>query len=140
MADENPSIMSHVSLGTNDFPAAREFYVRVLGTLGCRIIMEHEGATAFGKAYPEFWIQTPFDGKAASCGNGVHVGFLAQSKAEVDAFFKEAIAAGATEDGNPGHRHDYGEPYYGCFVRDLDGHKIEAAFWDFELAAKLGMT
>jgi catechol 2,3-dioxygenase-like lactoylglutathione lyase family enzyme len=140
MADENPSIMSHVSLGTNDFPAAREFYIRVLGTLGCRIIMEHEGATAFGKAYPEFWIQTPFDGKAASSGNGVHLGFLAQSKAEVDQFFKEAIAAGATKDGDPGHRHDYGEPYYGCFVRDLDGNKIEAAFWDFELAAKLGMN
>ena len=136
MADENPSIMSHVSLGTNDFPKARQFYVRVLSTLGCRIIMEHEGAAAFGKAYPE----TPFDGAAASCGNGVHVGFLAQSKAEVEAFFKEAIAAGAIEDGDPGHRHDYGEPYYGCFVRDLDGHKIEAAFWDFELAGKLEMT
>ena len=140
MADENPSIMSHVSLGTNDFPKARQFYVRVLGTLGCRIFMEHEGAAAFGKAYPEFWIQTPFDGAAASCGNGVHVGFLAQSKAEVEAFFKEAIAAGAAEDGDPGHRHDYGEPYYGCFVRDLDGHKIEAAFWDMELAKKLALT
>lgn len=140
MADVNPSIISHVSLGTNDFAAARNFYERVLRTLGCRIIMEHEDAAAFGKAYAEFWIQTPFDGAAASCGNGVHVGFLAQSKAEVETFFKEAIAAGATEDGDPGHRHDYGEPYYGCFVRDLDGNKIEAAFWDFELAAKLGMT
>ncbi len=75
MADENPSIISHVSLGTDDFPAARQFYVKVLETLGCRIIMEHEGAAAFGKAYPEFWIQTPFDGAKASCGNGVHFGF-----------------------------------------------------------------
>ena len=39
----------------------------------------------------------------------------------------------------PGHRHDYGEPYYGGFVRDLDGNKIEATFWDAELAQKLGM-
>jgi len=140
MANENPSIISHVSLGTNDFPSALAFYERVLGTLGCRIIMEHEGAAAFGKAYPEFWIQTPFDGAQASRGNGVHVGFMAQSKAEVEAFFKEAIAAGATEDGDPGHRHDYGGPYYGCFVRDLDGHKIEAAFWDEDLAKKLGMA
>nr|MBP9175297.1 hypothetical protein [Hyphomicrobiales bacterium] len=54
MANENPSIISHVSLGTNDFPSALAFYERVLGTLGCRIIMEHEGAAAFGKAYPEF--------------------------------------------------------------------------------------
>jgi catechol 2,3-dioxygenase-like lactoylglutathione lyase family enzyme len=141
MTDENPSIISHVSLGTNRFPEAREFYVRVLRTVGCRIILEHPGAAAFGKkAFPEFWIQTPFDGAAASCGNGVHIGFMAQSKAEVDAFFKEALTAGATEDGDPGHRHDYGEPYYGCFVRDLDGHKIEATFWDMELAKKLGMT
>jgi len=51
MANENPSIISHVSLGTNDFPSARAFYERVLGTLGCRIIMEHEGAAAFGKAW-----------------------------------------------------------------------------------------
>jgi catechol 2,3-dioxygenase-like lactoylglutathione lyase family enzyme len=140
MADENPSIISHVSLGTNRFPEAKAFYERVLHTLGCRIIMEHPGAAAFGKAYPEFWIAKPFDNEAASVGNGAHVGFMAQSKAEVDAFYKEAVAAGATEDGGPGHRHDYGEPYYGCFVRDLDGHKIEAAFWDMELAKKLGMA
>jgi catechol 2,3-dioxygenase-like lactoylglutathione lyase family enzyme len=139
MADDNPSILSHVSLGTNRFDAARAFYGRVLKTLGCKLIMEHPGAAAFGKAYPEFWIQSPFDGGKASTGNGVHVGFMAGSKAEVDAFFKEAIAAGATPDGEPGGRHDYGEPYYGCFLRDLDGHKIEAAFWDFELAKKLGM-
>ena len=140
MTDENPSIISHVSLGTNHFPAARAFYERLLRTLGCRIILEHPGAVAFGRAYPEFWIQTPFDGAVASCGNGVHVGFQAQSRVEVDAFFKEALAAGATEDGEPGHRHDYGEPYYGCFVRDLDGNKIEAAFWDMDLAKALGMS
>ncbi|MGH6908401.1 MAG: VOC family protein, partial [Aestuariivirga sp.] len=120
-------------------PEARAFYERVLGKLGCRVIMEHPGAAAFGKAYPEFWIQTPNEGAVASCGNGVHVSFTAASKAEVDAFFKEAIAAGAVTDGDPGHRPPYGEPYYGCFVSDLDGNKIEATFWDMELAKKLGM-
>jgi catechol 2,3-dioxygenase-like lactoylglutathione lyase family enzyme len=140
MADDNPSIISHVSIGTNRFPEARALYERVPRKLHCRVVMEHPGAAAFGKAYPEFWIQTPYDGGTASCGNGVHVGFVATSKAEVDAFFAEAIAAGAIEDGGPGHRHDYGEPYYGCFVRDLDGNKIEAAYWDMELARKLGMA
>ena len=100
--------------------------------------MEHEGAAAFGKAYPEFWIQTPFDGAKASRGNGVHVGFMAQSKAEVEAF-QGSHCCGATEDSDPGHRRDYGEPL-GCFVRDLDGHKIEATFWDENLAKKLGMA
>jgi len=140
MAEDNPSIISHVSLGTNRFPEARAFYERVLRTLGCRIVMEHPGAVAFGKAYPEFWIGTPHDGAPASNGNGAHVGFNAASKAQVDAFFKEAIAAGGSEDGDPGGRHDYGEPYYGCFVRDLDGNKIEAAFWDMDLAKKLGLA
>ncbi len=139
MSNSNPSIISHVSLGTNRFPEARAFYRQVLATLGCRVIMDHPGATAFGKVFPEFWIQTPYDTQPASPGNGVHVGFMAASKDEVDAFFKAALAAGGTEDGTPGHRHEYGEPYYGCFVRDPDGNKIEAAYWDMALAKKLGL-
>ncbi len=140
MTDENPSCLSHVSLGTNDLPRARAFYTRVLATVGCKVMMEHPGMVAFGRTYPEFWINAPFNGGPATVGNGVHVGFMAVSKAEVEAFFAEAIAAGGTPDGDPGHRHDYGEPYFGCFVKDLDGNKIEATFWDFELARKLGMA
>lgn len=139
MTDSIPTCISHVSLGTNDYERAKKFYETVLQTVGCKLVMEHPGAAAFGKLYPEFWVGTPHDGKPASLGNGVHVGFMAASKAEVDNFYKTAISAGATDDGGPGHRHDYGEPYYGCFVRDPDGNKIEATFWDFELAKKLGM-
>jgi catechol 2,3-dioxygenase-like lactoylglutathione lyase family enzyme len=140
MTEASPSIISHVSLGTNRYPEARRFYEKVLATVGCRVIMEHAGVVAFGKNYPEFWIGTPYDGKPASTGNGVHVGFMAESKEQVQAFYKAAVAAGGTEDGEPGHRHEYGEPYFGCFVRDLDGNKIEAAFWDMELAKKLGIA
>lgn len=139
MADENPSILSHVSIGTNDFERARAFYDRVLAPLGCTRIMEHPGAVAYGKAYPEFWVQTPIDGKRAAIGNGTHIGFVAASKDEVHAFYDAALAAGAKPDGAPGPRPHYGEPYYGCFLRDLDGHKIEAAFFDIELAKKLGL-
>ena len=139
MAEESQSCVSHVSLGTNDYERAKAFYGRVLKVIGCKLIMEHPGAAAFGKVYPEFWINSPFDGKPATAGNGTHVGFAAQSKADVDLFFKEAVAAGGTADGDPGHRHDYGEPYYGSFVRDPDGNKIEATYWDMELARRLGM-
>lgn len=137
MADDNPSILSHVSVGTNDFDRAVGFYDQVLPTLGCKRIMEHPGAVAYGKLYPEFWVQTPIDGRPASIGNGLHVGFVAPTKEAVQAFFAAALAAGAVGDGAPGPRPDYGEPYYGCFVRDPDGHKIEAAFWDAELISKL---
>jgi catechol 2,3-dioxygenase-like lactoylglutathione lyase family enzyme len=139
MSDDIPSIMSHVSIGTNDFERAAAFYDAVLATLGARRIMEHPGAIAWGKQFPEFWLQTPIDSKPASVGNGTHIGFLASSKDAVNAFHAAAIAAGAKDDGAPGPRSDYGEPYYGCFVRDPDGHKVEAAFWDVELAKKIGM-
>jgi catechol 2,3-dioxygenase-like lactoylglutathione lyase family enzyme len=49
MSEESPSIISHVSIGTNDFERATRFYDRVLATLGCRRIMEHPGAVAYGK-------------------------------------------------------------------------------------------
>ena len=130
MADENPSIMSHVSVGTNQFEKATVFYDTVLATIGAKRIMEHPGAVAYGKFFPEFWVQQPHDGGAAAIANGVHFGFMARSKAEVDEFYKVALAAGATDDGAAGPRSDYGAGYYGCFVYDLDGHKIEAMYWD----------
>ena len=48
------------------------------------------------------------------------------------AFYDAALAAGASDDGPPGPRPLYGDPYYGAFVLDLDGHKIEAAYWNEE--------
>lgn len=128
--DDNPSILSHVSLGTDDLARATVFYDAVLPTLGCRRVMEHEGAVAYGRAYPEFWVQTPVDGREASPGNGTHVGFFAGSREAVDAFHRAALAAGGVDEGAPGPRPEYGAPYYGCFVRAPDGHKIEATFWD----------
>jgi catechol 2,3-dioxygenase-like lactoylglutathione lyase family enzyme len=125
-----PSIISHVSIGTNDFGRAVVFYDAVLPTLGCKRLMEHPGAVAWGKQYPEFWVQTPINGQPAMVGNGTHIGFLAATRAAVDAFYAAALEAGAKGDGAPGGRPHYGAPYYGCFIRDLDGHKIEAAFWD----------
>ena len=137
MADDNPSILSHVSIGTNDFARAVAFYDKVLPTLGCKRIMEHPGAVAYGKQFPEFWVQTPINGRPASLGNGLHIGFVARTKSEVRSFSEAALKAGGVDDGAPGPRPDYGEPYYGCFVRDPDGHKIEATFWDAELVSKL---
>jgi len=130
MPTPNPSIISHVSVGTNQFERAVKFYDSVLTTLGCKRLMEHPGAVAYGKMFPEFWVQTPYDGGTAVIANGVHFGFVAADKAEVDAFHAAALKEGGKDEGAPGPRPLYGEPYYGCFVRDLDGHKIEAAFWD----------
>lgn len=130
MSAANPSILSHVSIGTNQFDQAVAFYDQVLATLGCKRILAHPGAVAWGREYPEFWVQKPINGQPASIGNGSHFGFVAPDKASVQAFYAAALEAGASADGPPGPRPEYGEPYYGCFVRDLDGHKIEATYWD----------
>lgn len=129
MEQDNPSILSHVSIGTQQLDRALVFYDAVLATLGAKRVMAHPGAVAYGKEYAEFWVQTPIDGKEANRGNGTHFGFVARSEKEVDAFHAAAIANGGTSDGAPGPRPHYGDAYYGCFVRDLDGHKIEATFW-----------
>ncbi|WOF73616.1 VOC family protein [Parvibaculaceae bacterium PLY_AMNH_Bact1] len=130
MADENPSIMSHVSIGSNKLDEALTFYDTVMPTIGAKRIMEHEGAVAYGKMFPEFWVQAPYDGGTAGTANGVHFSFFASSQPQVDAFYKAAMSAGAKDDGAPGIRSEYGAGYYGCFVYDLDGHKIEAMHWD----------
>ncbi len=139
MSDEHPSILSHVSIGVNDYPRAIAFYDAVLASMGIRMIMEHEDARAYGKAFPEFWVQRPYDDGRAAAGNGTHIAFFATSQAEVDAFHAAGLAAGGSSAGAPGPREEYGAPYYGAFLRDPEGHKVEATFWDRAMAEEMGI-
>lgn len=118
--------LSHVSVGTNDYPRAKAFYDAVLSTLQIRCVMDFPGGAGYGRKFPEFWIQSPHDGGSASAGNGVHVAFLANSIDEVKAFHAKAVELGGKDDGAPGVRPEYTPGYYAAFVRDLDGNKIEA--------------
>jgi len=127
-------LMSHVSVGTDDMPRATAFYDKVMATLGCKQILNFGTAVAYGWEEPVFWVNLPLDeSKPASAGNGAHFAFTANSRKQVHAFWQAGIDAGGTDDGPPGPRPDYGAPYYGCFLRDLDGNKIEATFWDKSL-------
>jgi len=119
----------HASLGTMDVTKAKKFYQPLLKTLAIELVCEYQHAIAFGKGYPEFWLQIPFDKQLSSNGNGVHFGFVATSKSQVNEFFLKAIELGAKDNGQPGERPEYGDKYYGCFVVDLEGNKIEACYW-----------
>lgn len=127
MAEEIPSILHHVSIGTDDLERARGFYDAVMACIGARRIMEVPSAAAYGKQFPELWIGKPLDGARAGVGNGAHFCFIAPSREAVDAFHKAGLECGGTDDGAPGPRPIYGPGYYGCFLRDPDGHKVEAA-------------
>lgn len=123
-------MISHVSIGTNDIERAREFYDAVLATVGLKQVMSFEGAVAYGGEFPEFWVQRPVDEtRPAAAGNGTHIAFHAENRADVHAFHEAALAAGGTDAGAPGPRAQYGDKYYGAFVIDPDGHKIEAESW-----------
>ena len=119
-------MLSHVSLGTNDAARAAAFYDPVLATLGIRKLHERGGSIDYGTSMMFFSLEKPSDGKPATVGNGVHVAFQAETRAMVDAFYDAALANGGSDAGAPGLRPEYDPHYYGAFVRDPDGNKIEA--------------
>jgi catechol 2,3-dioxygenase-like lactoylglutathione lyase family enzyme len=122
-------MLHHVSIGVSDVGPAAQFYDAVLAALGYRRVMEFlPFAVAYGERGPEFWVQMPHDQQAPSSGNGAHIAFTAQNKKNVDAFHAAALRAGAKDEGAPGPRPEYTENYYGAFVRDPYGNKIEAVF------------
>ena len=120
--------LSHVSIGTNDFPRAKAFYDAVLATLQVECLMDAEDGSGYGRRFPEFWVGFPFDGGDATPGNGVHVCFHANSVEEVRAFHAKALELGGQDEGKPGLRREYADNYFAAFVRDPDGNKIEAVF------------
>jgi catechol 2,3-dioxygenase-like lactoylglutathione lyase family enzyme len=120
-------MLHHVSVGVHDVERAAKFYDPVLKALGYKRVMEFlPYAIAYGDAGPEFWIQLPHDQQPASNGNGTHVGFAAKTKGQVNKFHEAALKGGGSNGGEPGPRPDYGPHYYGAFIYDLDGNKIEA--------------
>jgi catechol 2,3-dioxygenase-like lactoylglutathione lyase family enzyme len=123
-------MIDHVSLGVTDLERSKAFYDAVLQPLGINRQYEIDGAAVAYGASPnafDFWIGRPLDaGRKAQAGGGTHVAFSAPNRKAVDAFFAAALKAGAKDDGKPGPRPIYHENYYGAFVLDPDGHKIEA--------------
>ena len=120
-------MFSHITLGTNEFVRARPFWLAVMDVLGHPILFEREGGIAFGQPTgPKTFVGTPFDGEAARPGNGVHVAYHVRDRATVDAFHAAALANGGSDEGAPGLRPHYHPNYYGAYVRDPDGNKLQA--------------
>ena len=120
-------MLHHVSVGVMNVERASRFYDPVLAALGYRRVMEFlPYVIGYGSDTPVFWVQLPHNQSPATVGNGVHVGLIAATKDMIGAFHRAALAAGGADEGAPGPRPDYGADYYGAFVRDLDGNKLEA--------------
>jgi catechol 2,3-dioxygenase-like lactoylglutathione lyase family enzyme len=123
-------MLGYVTLGVADIGRAHAFYDALLKPLGGRRMLEdpeHNGFTWYGTGpgQPGFVITGPWDGDAASVGNGTMVAFKCESRAVVDAFHARAVSLGAADDGAPGLRTAEGpRAFYGAYVRDPDGNKL----------------
>ena len=115
-------MLDHLILGVGDYDRSKAFYLAALAPLGYEVVLEHDGLSCgFGNAgKPEFWVG------ARERSGPVHVAFTSPDRPGVDAFYKAAIAAGATDNGKPGLRELYHPNYYGAFVFDPDGNNVEA--------------
>lgn len=123
-------MFSHITVGTNDLSGTIAFYDAILAPLGItRAVSSPEhGFAGYGHAggRAQLFVCRPFDGRDATGGNGTHAAFLATDRAAVDAFHAAALAHGAADEGAPGPRPHYHEHYYGAYVRDPDGNKLQA--------------
>ncbi len=120
-------MLHHVSVGVRDVERAARFYDAVLGALGYKRVMEFlPYAVGYGEDAPMFWVQMPHNQQVATAGNGVHISFIARTQDAVDKFHDTAMELGAQNAGEPGPRPDYSPDYYGAFVFDFDGNKLEA--------------
>ena len=122
-------MIDHISIPVADYERAQAFYDAVLATLGYKRTKERPDATGYGfvDGYPpEFWIHRRAESGAAQSGIGLHISFRAKDRAAVHAFHETALRLGAKDAGAPGVRPHYTAGFYGGFVFDLDGFKIEA--------------
>ncbi|NWG71389.1 MAG: VOC family protein [Parvularculaceae bacterium] len=117
-------MIGYVTLGTNNFKRAAEFYDQLLAEIGAKRIMEGEGFIAWGASMdkPGLGIIKPFNGLPATWGNGTMIALAVDSKEKVDKLYKKAIDLGAKDEGPAGPRGDSG--FYAGYFRDLDGNKL----------------
>ena len=121
-------MIGYVMVGTNNFDEATKFYDELLGSIGAGRFMEDERFVAWATEMgsPAFSVCKPYDGNAATVGNGVMVALVVDSREKVDALHAKALELGGTDEGAPGQRSD---TFYAGYFRDLDGNKLNAFYF-----------
>ena len=118
-------MIGYVTVGTNDIARAAKFYDAIAAEMGTARMMEFDSFIAWGTAGGGAGIAAtrPYDGSAASVGNGAMVAFEARDHDQVQRIYDLALANGGIDEGAPGPR---GEGFYAGYFRDPDGNKLNA--------------
>ncbi|MEM8501186.1 MAG: VOC family protein [Pseudomonadota bacterium] len=120
-------MLGYVTLGSNQFEKAAEFYDALFEVCGASRLMDMDGFILWGKSIDSAGValSKPYNGEAATVGNGVMAGIRADSADAVNAIYQKAIELGGSDEGEPGPR---GDGFYAGYFRDLDGNKLNAFF------------
>ena len=118
-------MIGYTCVGTNQLERAVAFYDDLLGLLGAKPFFKSDRGVGWGVSpdQPMFSVLQPFDGQAATVGNGCMVALAASHPEQVQALHARALALGGSDEGAPGPR---GTGFYGAYFRDLDGNKLAA--------------
>jgi catechol 2,3-dioxygenase-like lactoylglutathione lyase family enzyme len=114
-------VFDHVKIGVRDAEASKRFYRTVLAALDIPPLWESDR----GAQYANLVVSGDAEVTAP-----IHIGFVARSREEVDAFHRAGVEAGFEDNGAPGVREQYSSKeaglYYAAFLLDPDGNNIEA--------------
>ncbi|SDR10385.1 VOC family protein [Pseudovibrio sp. Tun.PSC04-5.I4] len=124
-------MIAYVTVGVDDIARAEHFYSAFLPALGFELEEIH-GDLSYAlpvepgqsTVRPDFYVKSPFNGRPASVGNGSMVAFEARSQQQVRDLYTAALAAGGSDEGQPGFRDTYGPNFYVGYLRDPQGNKI----------------
>ena len=116
-------MIGYVTVGTNNLQNAVAFYDALFALVGAGRFMEEDTFVAWAVTpeQPAFSVCRPYDGNAATIGNGTMIALAADSTELVDQVYEKAIELGGTDEGPPGQRM---EGFYAAYFRDLDGNKL----------------
>lgn len=117
-------MIDHLTLSSANYEKSKNFYQAALAPLGYKLVKE------FGSDVAGFGIVDRLDFWLANDNQKTqpifHLAFAAETRIQVDEFYRAALAAGGRDNGAPGLREKHGPTYYAAFVYDLDGQNIEA--------------
>jgi catechol 2,3-dioxygenase-like lactoylglutathione lyase family enzyme len=113
---QNVRLFDHVTIRVSNLDASRRFYSLALGE------PTHDGNEFL--EWGDFGIAAARPDRPLT--RGLHIGFAAGDRPDVDRWWERLTAAGYTSDGDPGERPEYHESYYGAFVLDPDGNNAES--------------
>lgn len=121
-------MLGYVTIGSNDLPRARAFYSDLVAVIGGKKLMDFgDDFTMYGVDFgaPGIAVVKPYNGEAASAGNGNMAAIVVKDRAQVDALHAKALALGGSCEGPPGLRGEEGpQAFYGAYFRDPDGNKL----------------